>query len=111
MATKAEDYDFVGSYDNQRVLPLSAQRTVNLFEYIDPEGKKPKCLLSTAGLVNIELDLQFGTGGSRATFVFKDAIYHVYGAAVYKLTGSTGFLSAAHIGDLSTTTGYVGIDA
>ncbi len=111
MATKAEDYDFVGSYDNQRVTSISAQRSVNLFEYIDPQGKKDKCLLSTAGLVNVDLDLQFGTGGSRATFVFKDAIYQVYGSAVYKITGATGALTTSHIGDLSTTVGYVGIDA
>jgi hypothetical protein len=111
MATKAEDYDFVGSYDNQRVSPISAERSVNLFEYIDPEGKKPKCLISTAGLVDQELDFQFGTGGSRATFVFKDAIYQVFGAAVYQITGTTGALITSHIGDLSTTVGYVGIDA
>lgn len=111
METKAQDYDFVGSYDNQRVLPLCAQRTVNMFEYLDPEGKKPKCLLSTAGIVDQELDLQFGTGGSRATFVFKDAIYQVYGVAVYKIEGTTGALTTSHIGDLSTSVGYVGIDA
>ena len=111
MATKAEDYDFVGSYDNQRVTSISAQRTVNMFEYIDPEGKKPKSLISTSGLVDTELDLLFGTGGSRATFVFKDAIYQVYGVAVYKITGTTGALTTAHIGDLSTAVGYVGIEA
>lgn len=111
MATKAEDYDFIGSYDNQRVTSISAQRTVNMFEYIDPEGKKPKSLISTSGLVDQEVDLQFGTGGSRATFVFKDAIYQVFGAAVYKITGTTGALSTAHIGDLSTSVGYVGIEA
>lgn len=111
MATRAEDYDFVGSYDNQRVSSISAERTVNLFEYIDPEGKKPKTLLSTSGIVDQELDFQFGNGGSRATFVFKDATYQVFGSAVYKITGTTGSLLTAHIGDLSTATGYVGIDA
>ena len=52
MATKATDYDLVGSYDNQRVSTISAERTVNMFEYVDPEGKRPKVLLSTAGLVD-----------------------------------------------------------
>lgn len=111
MATRAEDYDFIGSYDNQRVSSISAERTVNLFEYIDPNGKKAKALLPTSGLVDQELDFQFGTGGSRATFVFKDATYQVFGVAVYKITGTTGALTTAHIGDLSTVTGYVGIEA
>ncbi len=105
-----KDYDLVGSYDNQRVSTISAQRTVNLFEYIDPEGKRPKALLSTAGLINPNLN--FGlTGGSRASFVFKDAIYQVFGSAVYKVTGSTDNLIVTSIGTLSTTVGYVGIDA
>jgi hypothetical protein len=53
-----KDYDFVGSYDNQRVTTISAQRTVNMFEYMDPEGKRPKVLLSTSGLVDTELNFE-----------------------------------------------------
>lgn len=111
MATKAEDYDLVGSYDNQRVSTISAERTVNMFEYIDPQGKRPKSLLPTAGLVNANLDFGSEMGGSRATFVFNDAIYQVYGSSVFRTTGSTGLLSTTLIGTLSTTQGFVGIDA
>ena len=106
-----KDYDLVGSYDNQRVSTINAERTVNLFEYLDPNGKRPKVLLSTAGLVNADLNFGAETGGARATFVFDDAIYQVYGSSVYRTTGTTGFLSTSLIGNLSTTAGYVGIDA
>lgn len=111
MATTAKDYDLVGSYDNQRVSTISAERTVNMFEYLDPQGKRPKVLLSTAGLVNANLDFGAESGGSRATFVFDNAIYQVYGSSVFRTTGSTGLLTTSLIGNLSTTAGYVGIDA
>ncbi len=111
MATKATDYDLVGSYDNQRISTISAERTVNMFEYIDPQGKRPKVLLSTAGLINANLDLGGETDGARASFVFDDAIYNVYGNSVFRTVGSTGLLSTTLIGTLTTSAGYVGIDA
>lgn len=111
MATKATDYDIVGSYDNQRITTISAQRTVNMFEYIDMEGKRPKVLLPTSGLVNANLSLMGATGGARAAFVFKDAVYQVYGDRVYKTIGNTNNLNTSFIGVLSTQTGYVGIEA
>lgn len=106
-----EDYDLVGSYDNQRVSTINAERTVNLFEYMDPNGKRPKVLLPTAGLVDSNLDFGVETGGARATFVFDNAIYEVYGGSVFRTTGSTGLLSTSLIGTLTTITGYVGVDA
>jgi hypothetical protein len=110
-----KDYDIVGSYDNQRVSTISAARTVNMFEYRDPEGKRPKVMLPTSGLVDASLDFQTETGGARAAFVFKDAnqtsIYEVFGQSVFKTVGTTGLLSTTLIGTLSNTTGYVGIDA
>lgn len=106
-----KDYDIVGSYDNQRVSTINAERTVNMFEYIDPDGKRPKSLLSTAGLIDAMLNFGTETGGSRATFVFSNAIYQVYGASVFRTTGATNALSTSLIGTLATTVGYVGIDA
>lgn len=106
-----KDYEIVGSYDNQRVSTFNAERTVNMFEYIDPNGKRPKVLFSTSGLVNSGLSFAPETGGSRATFVFKDAIYQVFGGSVYRITGTTGSLSVTKIGSLTTISGYVGVDA
>ncbi len=111
MPTQRKDYDIVGGYDNQRVSTISAQRTVNLFEYLDPQGKRPKTLLPTSGLRDTELVFSTETGGARASFVFKDAIYQVYGASVFKITGTTGVFVVTPIGSLTTTIGYVGIDA
>ncbi len=113
-----KDYDIVGSYDNQRLSTINAERTVNMFEYLDEHGKRPKVLLSTAGLINSDLSFGAETGGSRATFVFKDAIYQVYGSSVFKIIGTTGALSVSLIGrledsngDITSTEGYVGVDA
>lgn len=110
-----KDYDIVGSYDNQRVSTISAARTVNMFEYMDPEGKRPKVLLPTSGLLNANFAFGSETGGGRAAFVFKDAnqtaIYEVFGSSVFRTTGSTGSLSTILLGTLTTSIGYVGIDA
>src|SRR6267154_3526007 len=111
MGKQHEDYDLIGSYDNQRVLPINAERTVNLFEYLDEHGKRPKVLLSTAGLVNVDLNFGSETGGARQSFVYKDAIYQVFGSTVFKTTGPTGALVNDSIGTLTTAVGYVGIDA
>lgn len=107
----AKDYDIVGSYDNQRVSTINAERTVNMFEYLDPQGKRLKSMLPTAGLVNTMLPFGAETGGARQTFVFNNAIYQVFGASVYRATGTTGNLINTFIGTVGTSTGYVGIDA
>jgi len=89
-----KDYDLVGSYDNQRISTISAARTVNLFEYLDPEGKRPKALISTSGLVDTDINVFGETLGARASFVYKDpagttAIYNVFGGTVFRTTGPT----------------------
>lgn len=107
-----KDYDIVGSYNNQRYSSIDAERTVNLFEYIDPKGKRPKSLLPTSGLVSTNLNFSPELGGSRATFVFQNAFYQVFGSSVYRITGVTDNLSYVKIGQLEfTETGFVGVDA
>lgn len=119
-----QDYDLIGSYDNQRYTPINAERTVNLFEYLDPNGKRPKVLLPTAGLVNADLGLGEGLVPSRASFVYinqrtgRQEIYQVFGSDVYLITGVTGALVVNKIGELknvngnvTTVSGYVGVDA
>lgn len=117
MGTKATDYDIIGSYDNQRYPSINAERSINLFEYIDTNGKRPKVLLSTSGLKDANLDFGVETGGARAAFVYynkkqdRNEIYQVYGQSVFRTIGSTGALSTTKIGTLPTAVGYVGIDA
>ena len=106
-----DDYDIVGSYDNQRVSTISAQRTVNMFEYNDPDGKRPKVMLPTAGLRNANLAFGSETGGARATFVFDGAIYNVFGGSIFRTTGITNELVTSLIGVLTTSVGFVGVDA
>lgn len=103
------DYDIVGSYNNQRSTTIDAERSVNLFEYIDPLGKKPKTLINTSGLINSELNFSSATGGFRAEFVFQNNHYVVIGSSVFRITTSN---TVSFLGSFANTSaGYVGIDA
>ena len=110
------DYDIVGSYNNQRYTPIDAERTINMFEYIDGKDKKPRTLIPTSGLINQNKSFFNSftglpqTGPFRGQFTFIDSMYCVVGTGVYKLTGST--LTLSFLGDIGGTgVGYVGIDA
>jgi hypothetical protein len=103
------DYDIVGSYNNQRVSSIDSERTVNMFEYIDPLGKKPKTLINTSGLINTEIQFGLSTMGFRRQFVFNNIEYSVVGADIYRTT-TNGVTSP--IGSFANTdSGFVGIDA
>lgn len=106
-----KDYDIVGSYDNQRSTAFNAERTINMFEYIDQNAKKPKGLFYTSGIENSGLDFSPETGGSRATFVFNGLCYQVFGGSIYQISGIYPNLTKTIIGTLATSSGYVGIDA
>jgi len=110
---KTEDFPVVGSYNNQRVSEIDAERSVNCFEYIDPLGKKPRTLINTSGLINTQFSYG-STGAFRAQFVFNNVEYSVVGNRVYSRTATnviTQLNSMAAGTLLTTTTGYVGIDA
>lgn len=103
------DFDIVGSYNNQRVTPIDAERSVNVFEYRDPLGKKPKALINTSGLLNSDFTFGGTTGGFRAQFYFNGDQYMVIGGSFFKITGGG---TVSFLGSLvSTTSGFVGIDA
>jgi len=112
--TQTTDYEIVGSYNNQRISSIDAERSVNMFEYIDALGKKPKSLINTSGLANTNLDFGAATGGARGQFVFKQPSngdvneYIIFGNSVFRIS-SAGAVSI--LGTLVSTTGYVGIDA
>ncbi len=111
--TKTVDYEIVGSYNNQRVSSIDAERSVNVFEYRDPLGKKPRSLINTSGLIDTEYVFGSAAGGARAQFVFQNIQYVVYGNAT---TGSSVFRitpsgSVSFVGTIDNTiTGYVGVD-
>jgi hypothetical protein len=107
--TKTVDFDIVGSYNNQRSSTIDAERSVNLFQYVDPLGKKPKSLINTSGLTDTEIVFGLQTGGFRAQFVFKEFEYNVVGNGVYRIDSSGGSTLLGTL--LHTTAGYVGVDA
>lgn len=102
------DFPIVGSYNNQRIHEIDAERSVNCFEYVDVLGKKPRSLINTSGLINTNGVFIGATGGYRAQFVFENAEYDVIGNGVYRIdSGGT----IAFLGNINTLVGYVGITA
>lgn len=105
----SENYDIVGSYNNQRVSSIDSERTVNMFEYVDPLGKKPKTLINTSGLIDTEIQFPLSTKGFRRQFVFNNVEYNVVGGEIYRTTTNG---STSPIGSFANTdSGFVGIDA
>jgi hypothetical protein len=105
-----QDFEFVGSFNNQRFPNIDAERSINLFEYIDPKGKKPRSLVSTSGLQNTGLVFGTTTGGFRAEFVLNGFEYFVIGQDVWRRDGNN-VLTKLNASPLPTSTGYVGVDA
>jgi|SRR5579872_2874312 len=112
------DYDIVGSFNNQRVSEIDAERSVNLFEYLDALGKKQKCLINTSGLINTGLVFSGGMGGFRAQFTFQDAVgsptagqtneYCVLSNNIYRVSPAQ---TVSTLGPLvNPGPGYVGVD-
>lgn len=117
MPTPVVDFDVVGSFNNQRVLPLDPERTVNMFMYVDPLGKKPKSLLHTSGLKATTSNFGTTVGESRATFVFQavgngqqNYMYQVFGRDVFRIDSAENAIKIFSFTS-SLTSGYVGIDA
>ncbi len=108
--TTTVDYDIVGSFNNQRVTEIDAERSVNMFEYLDGLGKKPKTLINTSGLIKKDFLWPSAslTDGFRAQFVFRGLEYSVIGTHIYKRTIADVITL---IGTISTAVDYVGVDA
>lgn len=107
-----ENYDIVGSYNNQRAPNIDAERTINMFEYNDMRGKKPKNLISTSGIENTGLVFTgtSPTDGFRGEFVLNDFQYVVVGAFIYRIDDTFAVTRLNNL-PMATATGYVGIDA
>jgi len=102
-----DNYEIVGSYNNDRIPNIDSERSINLFEYFDANGKKPKILMPTSGIKNTNYD--FGSNFAfRAQYNFRGTAYHVVGDRVYR---QVGIAAPIQIGTLTTTTGYVAISA
>lgn len=105
-----QDFEIVGSYNNQRFPNIDAERSINLFEYVDLKGKKPKSLISTSGLQNQNLDFGTTTGGFRAEYVLNNFEYFVIGTDIWR-RDVNNVLTKLNNTPLPTSAGYVGVDA
>lgn len=103
-----ENYELVGSFNAQRVSNIDSERTVNMFEYIDPDGKKPKTLLPTSGLESIQITFEGATNGFRGQFVYRNRMFVVISSRIYEISED---LTANLLGVIGSSSGYVGIDA
>lgn len=104
----ADDFDIVGSYNNQVISEIDSERSVNCFEYRDVLGKKKKSLRGTSGLINAGYDFSPATGGVRAQFVFLGTEYLVIGTYVFLIAPNN--VVTLLFSSLTTAAGYVGID-
>lgn len=107
-----ENFEIVGSYNNQRFTNIDAERTINMFEYIDRKGKKPHVLISTSGLENTELTFPGSAPGDgfRGEFVLNNFEYFVIGPNIYRRDINNN-VTKLNPTPLPTAVGYVGIDA
>lgn len=104
-----EPFNIVGSYNHQIVASIDAERTVNMFEYIDPLGVSPRCLIQSSGLVDSGFSFGDEAHGFRQQFLFNGYNYLVVGSTVFRIS-PLNILEV--IGNLpETNSGYVGIDA
>ncbi len=99
-------FPIVGSFNRQRSDNIDSQRTINLYEFWDPEGKKPSVLLTTGGLEKVAETI--GKTGARNAFVFKDFLYFVVEDTVFRMDSN---LIPVVLGTLTTSMGHVGITA
>lgn len=108
-----ENFDIIGSYNNQRSLAISPERTVNMFEYIDANAKRPKVLINTSGLEDQELTFTgtISTSAARCQFVFGSTMLMLFGNKLFSIVASGTTLVVSVAGTFSTSSGFVGVDA
>lgn len=103
------DFDVVGSFSQERFTQLDCQRTLNLFQIMDPEGKKPKALYPTPGR---KLLLTLPAGDNvRRLFTFKGFYYAVCGQDIYRIDDANNTVKLTSSIPLLTNTGHIGVDA
>ena len=98
---------FVGGSNPHRSVVVSAQRTINLYPSVDPEGKFTSAVYGRPGL-NPQVFSSAGSSVVRGMAVFGSNLYAVVGGDLKKITTS-GAVST--VGSLSSTTGPVGMAA
>lgn len=106
-----QPFDIAGSYNNQRYKSMDSERSVNLYEYVDPNDNNSRTLVPTSGLVDTELVFSGETTGSRLTYVFNNVIYQVFGASLYRIVNVAHGISATFLAKFNSDTGFIGVAA
>lgn len=112
--TKRISFPVVGSFNEDPILKIDAQRSINLYEIFDQEAKKPHLLIPTPGL---EIKTTFPVSGKvRAGIVHRspttdlNVAYFVVGNSI--LSVDSAFVATNLSGvTFTTTVGHVGIAA
>ena len=96
-------FPFLGGSYTGRSSDLNAQRTINYYLELDnKEGKSPKALIGTPGLVGFANSNRVAT--VRKMHVFGDSLYAVIGSKVFKST-TGGVLTS--LGTLGSSSGNI----
>lgn len=109
-ASKAIDFPIVGSFSDDPIRKVNAQRTINLYEVSDPEGKKANYLASFSGL---QQKGTFSEGpNGRNSILYRGNVYFVVGADIYRMdSGLIITRISTNLIRFNTTSGHVGIAA
>lgn len=95
-----------GGFNRVKPPEFDAERTINWFDVRDERCPTGGYLREFSGIKSVVKTL-LGTHG-RKMFAYRDNLFVVVGARVYLLDAA---LTYSQIGELPTTTGYVGIEA
>lgn len=102
-----QEFGIVGSFNKQPIRSFDSQRTINMFEYSDADGKRGKILINTSGLIEV-VEIVGGLQGWRASFVFQEFVYFVVEDIIYRM--NSDFI-ANTLGTITTDGGFVAIEA
>jgi len=105
MSMRQVPYPLIGSSNPEIVPKIDSQRTVNLYEINDPEGKEPSVLQDMPGLLQKASMGADDTVGCRGMLQHGDYLYAVYGDILYRV--DNGFLVSSLGSPLTTSTGPV----
>src|ERR1051326_3859857 len=112
-----EPFPIAVSFNNQPYSNIDCQRAVNLFEYVETNvnaanPSPSNSMVPTSGIADSGIFFTSDSVGFREQFVFVSNgvtnVYSVVGSGVYLSNDS---LTATLLGRLTTTAGYVAIDA
>jgi len=107
-----EDFPITGNTNEQRKIQIDNEQTINLFEFVDVDAKKPTMLVPTGGLTlfDDQTETVGATFGTRGSFIWEvdGAAYFVMGAEIFRMDAS---LTVISIGTINTAVGLVRITA